>query len=327
MALIEEMWLTDFRARPKMKDVVDRLEACTCVVGASAGMANEEHLDPGDKPPSDEHPLGVIVQELKMAELKTALSEAKAQLNMEASRRVQGVMQENENQARVIRRHVQEIERQGGEIKRLKRENERLQLERAHVDVFPAGPDEETEDTPLGSGTHLQLQTIRMAATMRSQRRHPHGQRSKARRSSSVAAAADGDEAEEAPPDFATTMFSTLRMATEAPSPLALVKAAPTTKMTLGEMLKDEDAFVVVGDAYVDLVKQLKDDDPTEDFVNAFLAANLPQDCEELVPMLRQILLPITKHVRVAQKMAKYVCSNCRPRNDKILVRNLLSCA
>ena len=32
-ALIKEMWLTDFRARPAMKDVVVRLEACVFVVG------------------------------------------------------------------------------------------------------------------------------------------------------------------------------------------------------------------------------------------------------------------------------------------------------
>ena len=28
-ALVEEMWLADFRARPAMKDVVARLEACS----------------------------------------------------------------------------------------------------------------------------------------------------------------------------------------------------------------------------------------------------------------------------------------------------------
>ncbi len=32
-ALIKEMWLADFRARPAMKDVVVRLEACVSVGG------------------------------------------------------------------------------------------------------------------------------------------------------------------------------------------------------------------------------------------------------------------------------------------------------
>ena len=37
-ALIKEMWLTDFRARPAMKDVVVRLEACVSV----EGVVNED---------------------------------------------------------------------------------------------------------------------------------------------------------------------------------------------------------------------------------------------------------------------------------------------
>ena len=38
-ALIDEMWLNDFRARPVMKDVVVRLEACVSV----EGVVNEDH--------------------------------------------------------------------------------------------------------------------------------------------------------------------------------------------------------------------------------------------------------------------------------------------
>ena len=35
-ALIKEMWLEDFRARPAMKDVVVRIEACVYVGGVAA---------------------------------------------------------------------------------------------------------------------------------------------------------------------------------------------------------------------------------------------------------------------------------------------------
>ena len=43
-ALIEEMWLADFRARPAMRDVVVRLEACTVVDRAAKSEAHpEEH--------------------------------------------------------------------------------------------------------------------------------------------------------------------------------------------------------------------------------------------------------------------------------------------
>ena len=55
----------------------------------------------------------------------------------------------------------------------------------------------------------------------------------------------------------------------------------------------------------VEHIKDLKDDDPTSEFVEAFLAANLPEDCGEIVPMLRQMFVPITAYVRVKQKMAK----------------------
>ena len=57
-ALIEEMWLTDFRARPAMSDVVVRLEACAAVEGV---VASDEDLNP-DEPPH-EHPLEAIDQE------------------------------------------------------------------------------------------------------------------------------------------------------------------------------------------------------------------------------------------------------------------------
>ena len=40
VALIEEMWLADFRARPAMKDVVARLEACVSVEGVSDSEAS-----------------------------------------------------------------------------------------------------------------------------------------------------------------------------------------------------------------------------------------------------------------------------------------------
>ena len=73
----------------------------------------------------------------------------------------------------------------------------------------------------------------------------------------------------------------------------------------MGEMLKLKDAFVPIGEAYVKMIKELKDDDPTPEFVEAFLAANLPEDCGEIVPMLRQMFVPITAYVRVKQKMAK----------------------
>ena len=43
-ALIEQMWLADFRARPAMRDVVVRLEACTVVDRAAKSEAHpEEH--------------------------------------------------------------------------------------------------------------------------------------------------------------------------------------------------------------------------------------------------------------------------------------------
>ena len=42
--LIKEMWLADFRARPAMRDVVVRLEACTVVDRAAKSEAHpEEH--------------------------------------------------------------------------------------------------------------------------------------------------------------------------------------------------------------------------------------------------------------------------------------------
>ena len=41
-ALIKEMWLADFRARPAMRDVVVRLEACTVVDGAAKSEAHPE---------------------------------------------------------------------------------------------------------------------------------------------------------------------------------------------------------------------------------------------------------------------------------------------
>ena len=66
-----------------------------------------------------------------------------------------------------------------------------------------------------------------------------------------------------------------------------------------------DDAFVAVGNAYVAMVKLLKDDDPTPEFVQAFLAANLPKGSDKLIPMLSQIFAPITAYVRVKQKMAK----------------------
>ena len=39
-ALIEEMWLADFRARPAMKEVVARLEACVSVKGVGDSEAS-----------------------------------------------------------------------------------------------------------------------------------------------------------------------------------------------------------------------------------------------------------------------------------------------
>ena len=44
-ALIEEMWLADFRARPAMKSVVVRLKACTDVDGATKGEARQGDPD------------------------------------------------------------------------------------------------------------------------------------------------------------------------------------------------------------------------------------------------------------------------------------------
>ena len=53
------------------------------------------------------------------------------------------------------------------------------------------------------------------------------------------------------------------------------------------------------------MIKELKDGDPTPEFVDAFLLAHLPKDCGKIVPMLQQIFRPITAYVRVEQKMAK----------------------
>ena len=44
-ALIKEMWVTDFRARPAMKDVTARLEACTFTL--TSGAAGEAGIGDG----------------------------------------------------------------------------------------------------------------------------------------------------------------------------------------------------------------------------------------------------------------------------------------
>ena len=55
-ALIKEMWLTDFRARPAMKDVVVRLEACVLVEGVVNEDQNQnDELNPYDNKASPEH--------------------------------------------------------------------------------------------------------------------------------------------------------------------------------------------------------------------------------------------------------------------------------
>ena len=61
-ALIKEMWLTDFRARPAMKDVVVRLEACVSV----EGVVNEESSI------LDEHSLETTTAREQQLELEIA---------------------------------------------------------------------------------------------------------------------------------------------------------------------------------------------------------------------------------------------------------------
>ena len=51
-ALIKEMWLEDFRARPAMKDVVVRIEACT-FVGGVAGP-DRAGFESGENSPDNE---------------------------------------------------------------------------------------------------------------------------------------------------------------------------------------------------------------------------------------------------------------------------------
>ena len=69
--LIKEMWDADFRARPAMKDVVVRLEACVSVEGASNsdddapnpnGFAEAEHTNPLEATVRE---LRLEIQELK----------------------------------------------------------------------------------------------------------------------------------------------------------------------------------------------------------------------------------------------------------------------
>ena len=72
-ALIKEMWLTDFRERPAMKDVVTRLEACVSVErrmlevastpimdGVVAGLDKEDH--DGDYSADHKEPAAVSLQ-------------------------------------------------------------------------------------------------------------------------------------------------------------------------------------------------------------------------------------------------------------------------
>jgi hypothetical protein len=64
-ALIKEMWLADFRARPAMKDVVVRLEACVIAEDAAKGLAStalpiagppqqQARLQQSEKPPQQQ---------------------------------------------------------------------------------------------------------------------------------------------------------------------------------------------------------------------------------------------------------------------------------
>ena len=74
-ALIEEMWLTDFRARPAMKDVVVRLGVC---LSHELGGANDNDLNP-DKAFLDPPPRGGTAREqqleLEILELKVELAD------------------------------------------------------------------------------------------------------------------------------------------------------------------------------------------------------------------------------------------------------------
>ena len=146
-ALIEQMWLADFRARPAMRDVVVRLEACT-VVDRSADKSEahpEEHStssqvddqtdDTGLDRQSGDPAVSTIATlraeneaaKAEIEDLKAALAQANAQLEMETPERFLGVVQEND---------------------RLREENERLELNRAYAEARPAGPGEEKADRP-----------------------------------------------------------------------------------------------------------------------------------------------------------------------------------
>ena len=89
-ALIEEMWLTDFRARPAMKDVVARLEACTtidCEVGAEAPQV-EDVADAASTEEQSELEAIVGAQQLEIEELKArsrAVEDEAAELRAEVA--------------------------------------------------------------------------------------------------------------------------------------------------------------------------------------------------------------------------------------------------
>ena len=77
-ALIREMWLTDFRARPAMKDVVVRLEAC---LSHELGGANDNDLNPDKESFDDLPPRGGTAREqqleLENLELKAEVAALK----------------------------------------------------------------------------------------------------------------------------------------------------------------------------------------------------------------------------------------------------------
>ena len=146
-ALIEQMWLADFRARPAMQDVVVRLEACatfngaeTPEVEAATAAAFAEHADASTEATAmrslqREFAEFKTARNAEVAELKAALAQANAQLEMETPERFQeNVCLREENER--VRKNEQQ------------RANEQLELDRAYAEARPAGPGEEKADRP-----------------------------------------------------------------------------------------------------------------------------------------------------------------------------------
>ena len=69
-ALIEEMWLDDFRARPAMKDVVVRLKACVFIEGVSNGEDQQDDEGTIGAFHMDEHGNPQLEEELRLARLE-----------------------------------------------------------------------------------------------------------------------------------------------------------------------------------------------------------------------------------------------------------------